>query len=243
MKTKKKLGILGGMGPYAGVSFLRLVTEHTRAQSDADHLDIVMTSTASIHDRSAFLLNRGSPSPLPKIKRDIETLVFGGADIIAVPCNTACCFIEEISVFSAVPIIDIISETVLFAKSAGAKRLGILATAGTLASGKYQSACRALGIDPVTPSVGDEARLTDLIYRRLKAGAFKADEVDGIIGDMLCRCDFVVVGCTELSLIDISVKSFCDRIIDSSRVLALKAITECGAEPTGFEKIYEKYGR
>ena len=54
----KTLGILGGLGPAASVYFYRLITEHTAALCDQDHIDIVLISGAGIPDRSNFILGR-----------------------------------------------------------------------------------------------------------------------------------------------------------------------------------------
>ena len=81
----KTLGILGGLGPAASVYFYRLITEHTAALRDQDHIDIVLISGAGIPDRSDFILGKSSDSPLPVMKADILKLAQIGADLIAIP--------------------------------------------------------------------------------------------------------------------------------------------------------------
>lgn len=238
---RKKLGILGGMGPYAGEFFFRLVTEHTKAERDADHIDAVMTSTASTPDRSAYISDPSKKNPFAAIEKDVKTLVFGGAEIIALPCNTACCFIDNIAAVSSVPVINMIKETVKCAKISGARKIGIFATEGTVAFGKYQSECRAVGIEPVVPDNDTQTVITESIYRKIKAGNRKVNEIYPEIDKYLSYCDAVVFGCTELSLIDVSQERYIDKIIDSTQVLAIRSIFECGARPINFDKIYERY--
>jgi aspartate racemase len=62
------IGIVGGVGPYAGLDLLRKVYDNTVAGKDQDHLDVVMISVpAAIPDRTAYLLGwketREWPSP------------------------------------------------------------------------------------------------------------------------------------------------------------------------------------
>ena len=52
---KKTLGILGGLGPMSSVYFYRLITEHTKASCDQEHIDVVLLSGASIPDRTEFI--------------------------------------------------------------------------------------------------------------------------------------------------------------------------------------------
>ena len=42
----KMLGILGGLGPMATVYFYELVTRHTQAACDQDHIDICLLYTS-----------------------------------------------------------------------------------------------------------------------------------------------------------------------------------------------------
>ena len=42
-KASKILGILGGLGPMASVYFYEMLTEHTKAEADQEHLDILMS--------------------------------------------------------------------------------------------------------------------------------------------------------------------------------------------------------
>lgn len=111
MSEKKTLGILGGMGPMATVYFYRLITEHTLATCDAEHLNILITSRTDIPDRTNYIMGRINVSPAPFMCHDIKTLEAMGADIIAVPCNTAHFFHDEITAAVSIPVLDIVSIT------------------------------------------------------------------------------------------------------------------------------------
>ena len=65
MSEKKTLGILGGMGPMATVYFYRLITEHTLATCDAEHLNILITIRTDIPDRTNYIMGRINVSPAP----------------------------------------------------------------------------------------------------------------------------------------------------------------------------------
>ena len=41
-KTPRVLGILGGLGPMASVYFYELLTRHTKASCDQDHIDVII---------------------------------------------------------------------------------------------------------------------------------------------------------------------------------------------------------
>ena len=52
----KLLGILGGLGPMATVYFYEMLTAHTKADTDQEHIDIIISSRATTPDRTAYIL-------------------------------------------------------------------------------------------------------------------------------------------------------------------------------------------
>ncbi len=236
----KTLGILGGLGPAASVYFYRLITEHTAALCDQDHIDIVLISGAGIPDRSNFILGKSHSSPLPPMKEDVLKLANAGADLIAIPCNTAHYFFDELSRISPVPVINIVRETVKLAERAGVRRLGILATTGTVVSGAYQRACSDMGMEYCLPDENSQQLLMDIIYRSIKTA--KAPDMDAfyrIVSELgSCGCDAMVLGCTELSLLPQIEQMETCSFIDSLLVLAYKSIVECEKRPCNFPEIY-----
>ena len=61
----KKLGIIGGLGPMATVSFMRRIIDMTEAATDQEHMEIYVAHCPSIPDRTGYLLDRTKPDPSP----------------------------------------------------------------------------------------------------------------------------------------------------------------------------------
>lgn len=231
---KKTLGILGGMGPLASAHFLNLIVSHTLAERDGDHIDVVMTSRASTPDRTAHILCKSRDNPLDSMKKDVDVLIFCGAELIAVPCNTAMAYYGELSLYSRVPVMNIVRLTAARAAEMGAKSVAVFATSGTVMSGIYQKECEKVGVRCIFPDGRVQSAIDDMIYRKIKAGARKANEIYYLFDRFLSVSDAIILGCTELSLIDLSDYINKMYLIDSSRVLAENAIISCGGTPTGF---------
>ncbi len=236
MKSKKVLGVLGGLGPMSSVYFYEMLTTHTYAERDQQHINILISSRADTPDRTDFITGRSSENPLPTMVREVDKLARAGAEIIAIPCNTAHYFYDGVAKASSVPIINIIEETVSFCKYLGLRKVGVLATEGTARSGAYQAALEREGIEYMTCSDADQNTVSDIIYGSVKQG--KEPNIDKFlaVADTLTAhgCERIILGCTELSLL----KRNCRlgiRFIDSLEVLAARAISECGASPLGFE--------
>ena len=228
------LGILGGLGPMATVYFYEMLTRHTKAVRDQDHIDVIINSRATTPDRTAYILGQSSENPFDIMAADAARLVTFGADIIAIPCNTAHYFYDRLNESIDIPILNMLEETVLHAKSVCSK-VGILATSGTIDTQTYQRVCTAHGLAFAVPDEKGQAAVMRIIYEDIKQGrradmlAF-ASVVDALKAQ---GCQRVILGCTELSLIkkDEHLDAF---YIDSMEVLAKNAIEAFGKTPIGF---------
>ena len=83
------LGIMGGLGPAASCYLYQMITDHTPAQKDQDHIDIVISSRASTPDRTAFIVGKSKDDPFDVMEQDGISLVRYGATVLAIACNTA----------------------------------------------------------------------------------------------------------------------------------------------------------
>ena len=119
------VGVLGGLGPAATVLFMRRLVELTDAPRDQDHVDLLVWQHGSIPDRSAFLLGHGE-SPEPVLVADAVALERAGARFIAIPCNTAVVWVEQMRAAVSIEVLDTVAETVDAARRAvpGLQRLG-----------------------------------------------------------------------------------------------------------------------
>lgn len=242
MNTVKRplLGIIGGLGPMASAYFYELITAHTKAEKDQEHIDIILSSRASTPDRTAFITGKSTESPLPYMVEDATRLEVYGADVIVIPCNTAHYFVEEIRSKVSVPVPSIIEETSRHIKEAGYKKAGIMATAGTVQSGSYQEQLRRVGLSWEIPDEEHQQYLHELIYDDVKSGNDPdIDKFYKVVSYLRERgCDKLILGCTELSLINRAVGN--DPLFtDSLEVLAYTAIKACKSTPTGFSKDYK----
>lgn len=231
------LGILGGLGPMATVYFYDMLVRHTKAACDQDHLDVIINSRASTPDRTAYILGESTQNPFDIMARDAQRLVTFGADVLAIPCNTAHYFYDRLNETISVPILNMVEETVLEAKARGCRRVGILATSGTVQTGTYARMCERHGLEFVCPDEAHQQDLMNVIYGDIKQGKRPDMARFLAVADSLKRegCTRVILGCTELSIIkkDEQLDAF---YIDSMSVLAKNAITTFGRTPIGFEK-------
>lgn len=235
MHSPHLLGILGGLGPMASAYFYEMITEHTVASCDQDHIDIILSSRASTPDRTDYILGRSQESPLPAMIEDAKALESFGARAIVIPCNTAHYFIDQVRASVSVPVPSIIRETAHFLRRCGFRQAGILATEGTIRSEAYQSALRDEGVSWRIPGEEGQKTLMRIIYEYVKCGV----RVDPALLYDVARplqedgCDCMILACTELSVAARETNGD-PLFVDSLEVLACRAILMCGRSIKGF---------
>ena len=228
--TEKTLGVLGGVGPLATVYFADLIVKMTPASCDQDHIRTIVSNNPKIPDRTDYILDRTKPDPLPAMVSDAKMLASLGCDLIAIPCNTAHFFYDEIQKNVDVRVMNIIEETFRFARRTvpHVQKVGVLATSGTLYSNVYPTVAERFGVGCVYPDVRDAETLMHIIYDEVKAGR-KADEAAffAIVERMKAAgCDAVILGCTELSAIYYELGIRRPDVLDSMTALAAACVRE-----------------
>lgn len=199
------VGVLGGMGPAATADFYAKLVRATPSRSDQTHLKVVIWSDPAVPDRTAALLARG-PDPTAAITASALTLASLGCDLIAMPCNTAHAFLPAVQAQLGIPVLDMIEETVTrtAANSSGVRRVGILATTGTLHAELYQRALARHGLESTQPRAEDQDRLMDAIgaAKAGTAGGHDKQSVKRIARGLLeDGADALILACTEVPLL------------------------------------------
>ena len=234
------LGILGGLGPMSTVYFCELLTSHTKASCDSDHIDMLISSRATTPDRTAYILDKSAPDPLPVMLAEAHRLENAGVDLIVVPCNTAHYFYDGLQKGCKTPILNIIDETTAHLSRIGVKTFGLLATEGTISSGAYERFCAPRNLTCITPTKEEQALISDMIYGQIKQNKpVNMAAFESVVNSLRARgCEKIVLGCTELSLLQkegINEEFF----VDSLDVLAYRTILACGKTPMGFSTSYD----
>ena len=226
----KTLGVIGGLGPMATARLLTRVIEMTDAETDQEHLDVIVFNRPQVPDRTAYLLDPANhPSPLPSMQATAKTLESVGAQVLCAPCVTAHCYFSDLAGAVSVPFINMAEETAEALAAAGKKKIGILATSGTVKTGLFQQVFSRHGLDFAIPGDEGQKQVMEIIYDEVKAGLpVDAKKVEAVCAEMFALgCDCLVLGCTELSLIPKELLPE-QRTLDALDVLAQRCVSVCG---------------
>lgn len=233
---KKTIGILGGMGPEATAYFFTLIIKNTKAETDQEHIPVVIYSHPEVPERTDAVLGKG-PSPLPYLLEGVRVLKEAGADFIVMPCVTAHHFYNEIMASVRFPFLNLVDETFLYAmrKVPEMKRVGVISSTGTLKSRLFHEAFAREGVEIVEPTDEEQEQVMEAIFGKegIKAGytSGKCREIIHNTARALIRrgAEAVIAGCTEVPLVlkegDIDVP-----LIEPLQILAEVSIQKAGYE-------------
>jgi aspartate racemase len=147
------LGILGGMGPMAGAAFAMRLVALTPAERDQDHIPALLLNDPRVPDRTAARLGNGE-DPLPYLTRGIALLEAAGAQLIAIPCNTAHLWYDDMAASTRLPVLHIIETVVEDLRRRGihSGRIGLMGTKATLKLELYQQHLLKHGYECIVPT-------------------------------------------------------------------------------------------
>ena len=248
MENLSIIGVIGGVGPYAGLDFVKKIFSSTRAVKDQDHLNCILISCSSIiPDRTGFLLQGKNEEENPAFGMFVSArrLHLAGVRIASVACNTAHAghifkpFCDKVK--ESLPdfeIVNMLESTALFVKEVlHINSLGLLATLGTHKSRVYHEYFKEDdGLHLIEPDENGQEKVHDAIYNKDYGIKAKSDQISSQAKGQICDeinklidrgAKGIILGCTELPLAvdpsDFSLPLIDPGLIAARRLIALTA--------------------
>lgn len=214
---QKMIGIVGGMGPYAGIDLMQKICNQTEALRDQDHLPVAMLSLPhTISDRTDFLLGKTAVNPAFAIANAICELHQLGASVLGMPCNTAYAppIFDEIvkripPSVSLLHMINVAAEYICTTYPS-VTRVGILSTTGTLLANIYPDSLSRYGLVGIqVPEALQQEQIHPAIYNKMYGIKAQAAPVtvhakqklhQGVAYLIYQGAEVIILGCTEIPL-------------------------------------------
>ncbi len=196
------VGILGGMGPMSTVDLMRMITEKTPVRHEREHLRLLVDSRPQIPDRPAALFGTG-PSPVPMLQESARMLENWGAELIAIPCNTAHGFLADVQAAVGVEVLDmigIVGREIARAFPDGTP-IGLLSTTAAQRLRIFHN--RMPGLEIVVPAESVQENLVAAAILQVKLGHAVEEprrKLLAVIDSMTPAPGAVIAGCTEVEL-------------------------------------------
>ena len=224
-----RLGVIGGMGPQATQDFYQRILDRTDASCDQEHLPTLIWSDTSMPDRTAAILGGDAEGCYRRLLDGARLLERGGCTALAIPCNTSHFFADRLQAGLRVRLLNMVRLSAAAMAARGCRRVGILATDGTVRTGIYQRECAGQGVEAVVPGPQAQALTMSIIYDEIKRGESGSREKFAAIDrDLRSRgCDGAILACTELSVYK-EYHGVSELYLDAMDVLAEESIRACG---------------
>ncbi|MCC2380119.1 aspartate/glutamate racemase family protein [Bacillus wiedmannii] len=217
------IGILAGMGPKSTAPFVDTVVAGCQTIYGAKH-DIDFPHMMIYSCPTPFYMDR--PIDHEAMKKAIiegaQKLESTGVSFIAMPCNTAHLYFEELQRSISIPILNIVDET-LQAIPETAKKVTLLATEATIQAGIYQDGITKRNIEYIHHEKWQE--MISQIITFIKSGEVEeARELwNALVLQLREEVDTVIIACTDLNVVA------SEDFVDSSQCLA-KAVVRMYVE-------------
>lgn len=212
------IGIVGGIGPLAGLDLYKRIIDHTHAPLDQDHLTVLLASLSSeIADRNNFLLGYSDENPALGLAKVVLMLEKAGAKHIALACNT----VHSPPIYSKllellnkegfqaelIHLIDITLQTIKH-HPANPKKVGLMVTSGAYKTQVYQTPLLAASLEPVLlPFDRHHELINQAIFEIKVAGTLISPQVVDRLNQSIKEmaelgAQAVILGCTEIGMVE-----------------------------------------
>ncbi|MAZ47809.1 MAG: hypothetical protein CME65_04560 [Halobacteriovoraceae bacterium] len=165
----KTIGIVGGMGPLAGVEFHRRLIQKFSADADHEYPEIIhLSKSREVPDRTSFLLGEEDFNPGFAIKNQIKILKESGAEIFVVICNTAHSP-EIFKIYNTDGVVSIIKATLGSVVKSNLSKVGFVGTNGSFKTKIYEESLKVSGIKvkKLSPSENEKYIHNSILFKRV----------------------------------------------------------------------------
>lgn len=222
--------VIGGMGTMATELYIKMINRKTPATKDQEYLDYILINYSTIPDRSSYIMNpEKNANPLPCLVDVLEKQSVLEPDFFVLTCNTAHYFYQELTQATPIPILHMpaLAVEAIDAPRSKATRVGIIGTEGTIKNRIYDPFIEEAGFTAVHPSKEIQGKVSRLIFNKIK----EQNDLDvslyyEILDEMFTdfNCDVLLLGCTELSLVEDKQPYLKGEVIDPQNILADRTV-------------------
>ncbi|MBK5348877.1 amino acid racemase [Bacillus sp. TH44] len=208
------IGILAGMGPKSTGPFVDTVVAECQTIYGAKH-DIDFPHMMIYSCPTPFYMDR--PIDHAAMKKAIiegaQKLESTGVDFIAMPCNTAHLYFEELKRSITIPILNIVDET-LKAIPENTKRVALLATEATIQAGIYQDGIAKRNIEYIHHEKWQT--MINQIITCIKSGEVEEARKlwSVLVLQLKDEVDTAIIACSDLNVV------VSEDFVDSAQCLA-----------------------
>ncbi|MFS1510909.1 aspartate/glutamate racemase family protein [Chengkuizengella sp. SCS-71B] len=222
----KTIGLLGGLSWESSAIYYKLINERVKEKLGGLHSAKSMLYSVDFQMFKDLQYEGKWEEATTELINAAKQLEKGGADFLVICTNTMHKMAPEVQDSISIPLLHIADITGEQIKSAGIKKVGLLATNFTMEHSFYKDKLSNYDLEVLVPSETDRKIVHDTIYNELCLG--KVDEYSkkqylDIIKKLINNgAEGIILGCTEITMLineeDINVPVF-----DTTKIHAIKS--------------------
>lgn len=205
----KTIGIIGGLGPPSTVKYYEWLNEGVNKALGGNHSAKIILTSLNGEDVKALRLKGDPRAEGAFYAREALRLEQAGADFILIASNTSHKNAPYIEEAVSIPLLHLADATGKYIREKGMKKVILLGTVLTMEQNFYKSRLIDNGLEVVIPNKEDRDYISKTAYSELVKGKIAPDvneRFENIIKKFENdQIDCVVLGCTELTLLNLEI--------------------------------------
>ncbi|MEB3765493.1 MAG: amino acid racemase [Desulfurococcales archaeon] len=198
----KRLGVIGGLSPYSTIIYYKAINEAYK-QRTGSYPELVIDSVSI--SKVCPLVKEGKLDELAEyLSESARRLERAGADLFMIAANTPHIVASKVASATSMEFVHILDAVYRDIEKLGIKRVGLLATSGTVRHRLYQDYLEEKGLEVIVPSEQAQKKLDEIIdkivdgYMSESMSLIASSIASGLISK---GAQALVLGCTELPLV------------------------------------------
>jgi aspartate racemase len=201
----RTIGLLGGMSFESSLEYYRLLNELVNERLGGLHSARCVLLSVDLAEIDQLMREDRWQETGEILAAEARRLESAGAELLALCTNTLHKVAPEIERAVSIPFLHIADAAAARIKQAGQRKIGLLATAYTMAPGFYRDRLESHGLEVLVPAASDHAEMHRIIFEELCVGRIEPSSGElfrRAIADLEGQgAEGILLGCTELGLV------------------------------------------
>lgn len=203
----KTIGLLGGMSWESTVGYYQQINRAVQRRLGGVHSAKILMHSYDFGEISLLQQQGSWDEAAALLSATGESLARGGADFLAICCNTMHLMADQVERAAGIRLLHIADPLGVAARAAGMEKLGLIGTRFTMDEPRVIAARlrEKFDLEVMVPGAADRAVIDGIIQAELVKGIFKDDSRNGYRAIMAALadagCDAIILGCTEIPLL------------------------------------------
>jgi aspartate racemase len=203
----KTIGIIGGLGPPSTVKYYEWLNQGVNRRLGGAHTARILLSSVNGADVTELRNKQDSVAEGEFYANEARKLEQAGADFILIASNTSHKNAPAVEAAIRIPLLHLADATARHIRAQGVRRVALLGTQLTMEGNFYRSRLTAAGLEVILPEAADRHWISETIYSELVKGEIRAEAAlrfrEVIQALSRQKVEGVILGCTELTLLDL----------------------------------------